>query len=146
MFQLKMSKIFFLAVLAVLTASCMQHETGHDNETDQLSQKHPQKTVKAGPPAHAPVHGYRKKHTYKYYPECRVYHSKEQNAYFWFKNGKWEVGVTLPSSISIYGHSSVSVELESDKPYLHHGTVEKEHPGKGKAKGKYKNKNKGKYK
>ena len=146
MFQLKMSKIFFLLVMVSFLGSCVQYQEGYETTPQEKPEKHAQKISKTGPPAHAPAHGYRKKHTYKYYPHSKVYHSKEQDVYFWYKDGKWEFGVNLPGDISVNAKSFVELELESDKPYLHHEIVEKEHPGKGNAKGKYKKKNKGKYK
>ena len=44
-----------------------QHQANYKN-------KYKHKHKKNGPPAHAPAHGYRAKHQYRYFPSCKVYH------------------------------------------------------------------------
>jgi hypothetical protein len=46
--------------------------TVHSEPNDQSGYRHPP-VAKNGPPAHAPAHGYRAKHRYRYYPSCSVY-------------------------------------------------------------------------
>jgi hypothetical protein len=41
--------------------------------------------AKGGPPPHAPAHGYRAKHTYRYYPCERVYSILEEECIFTWK-------------------------------------------------------------
>jgi hypothetical protein len=72
----------------------------------------------SGPPAHAPAHGYRAKYQYHYYPSCKVYYDTAREIYFYLKGENWEVGVTLPSHIKNDLGEYVSLELETDKPYL----------------------------
>jgi hypothetical protein len=97
-----------------------------------------------GPPPWAPAHGYRAKHKYRYYPSSRVYFDTGREIYFYYKNGDWHVGVSLPMGIRIDVNEFVTLEMESDKPYRYHSEVEKRYPPgkvkikkkKGKAKSK----------
>ncbi len=95
-------------------------------------------STKHGPPDHAKAHGYRKKFGYTYYPEQKVYQSKEKNTWFWIENGEWKVGAKLPTGLDVTGKASEEIELDAETPYEHSkGEDEK---GKGKGKGKGKNK------
>ena len=93
-----------------------------------------------GPPPHAPAHGYRAKHMYHYYPKVEVYYDVERRLYFHFADDSWHVGASLPSH---YGQLSahVNIEVEGDKPYIHHAAHKKKYPP-----GQYKKKNKSKKK
>ena len=71
-----------------------------------------------GPPDHAPAHGYRAKYQYRYYPRCKVYHDAARGVYFYLKRGNWEVGISLPSHLKNDLGEYVSLELETDRPYL----------------------------
>ena len=90
-----------------------------------------------GPPAHAPAHGYRKKHQdgtnlvydsglglYGVVDFPGVYHF--DNKYFRYLDGRWQVRVALRDAW-------VSATTR-DVP----ASLKKKHPGKGKAKGKNK--------
>jgi hypothetical protein len=98
---------------------------------------------KKTPPAHAPGHGNRRVFRYHYYPMARVYFAPDRKRYYWLSPRGWRVGTTLPKQIVIDGEVSVTVELDSDVPYVHHAKVEAAHSGRGKAKGKAKGKTKG---
>ena len=93
--------------------------------------------VKKGPPAHAPAHGYRAKHRYRYYPSCAVYYDYERKLYFYLKGEQWEVGVVLPGHLRIKLGDSVNIDLHTTKPYLHHAEHAKKYPP-GKTKNKHK--------
>jgi hypothetical protein len=96
-----------------------------------------------GPPPHAPAHGYRAKHKYRYYPSCSVYYDYGREIYFYIKGDHWEVGVSLPNHLRIGLGDSVSIELDTDKPYIHHVEhVKKYPPGHLKKKNKMKHNNK----
>ena len=96
---------------------------------------------KKGPPAHAPAHGYRAKHQYRYYPSRSVYYDTGRGLYFYLKGDNWEVGASLPNHLRIGLGNSVRIELDTDKPYIHHAEhVKKYPPGQMKKKGKKKNK------
>ena len=93
---------------------------------------------KNGPPAHAPAHGYRAKHHYRYYPDAYVYYDTDRGAYFYLDNGEWRISVSLPSSIHLES-AYVSLELDTDEPYRYHDKHKEKYPP-----GKTKKKNKGK--
>ena len=112
---------------------------GKDTEPEQHQVKNNQKHKKGGPPSHAPAHGYRAKRQYRYYPTKKVYHDTERGLYFYLKGDKWEVGASLPIPLRENLGGSVSLELETDKPYLHHAEHVKKYPPK-KSKSKKKNK------
>ncbi len=76
---------------------------------------------KGGPPPHAPAHGYRAKHKYRYYPCCDVYHDIGKGVYFYLRGENWEVGASLPTNLSSGGLGGyVSLELDTEKPYEQH--------------------------
>ena len=75
------------------------------------------KGKKAGPPPHAKAHGYRAKHTYRYYPSANAYYDVERKSYFYLEGNNWRMGVSLPESLSVSLGKYVTVEMDSDKPY-----------------------------
>jgi hypothetical protein len=75
------------------------------------------KGEKAGPPPHAKAHGYRARHTYRYYPSANAYYDVERKAYFYLEGNNWRMGVSLPHSLSVSLGKYVTVEMDSDKPY-----------------------------
>jgi hypothetical protein len=97
-------------------------------------------TIISAPP-NAPCHGYRAKHQYRYYPSCSVYYDYGRKIYFYIKGDHWEVGASLPSHLRIGLGDSVNIELDADKPYIHHAEHVKKYPL-----GQLKNKNKKKHK
>ena len=101
---------------------------GKGSDSHQL--KSIKKHKKGGPPAHAPAHGYRAKHQYRYYPSSSVYYDTGRGLYFYLKGDKWEVGVSLPSSLKVGLGDSVSIELDTDKPYNHYEEHVKKYPPK----------------
>ena len=98
--------------------------SGSDNR--EVAKKH----KKQGPPAHAPAHGYRAKHQYRYYPSRSVYYDTGRGLYFYLKGDNWEVGASLPGSLRVGLGDSVSIELDTDKPYTHHAEHVKKYPPK----------------
>ncbi len=108
-----------------------------DGNSGYSKAEHKHKHKKGGPPAHAPAHGYRAKHKYRYYPDCSVYHDTERGLYFYIKGGNWEVGASLPNNLQMGLGESVSLELDTDRPYVHNADHIKKYPPK-KSKGKQK--------
>ena len=107
----------------------------------EAGHKHSHK--KKGPPAHAPAHGYRAKHQYRYYPSSSVYYDTGRRLYFYLKGDHWEVGASLPNHLRIGLGDSVHIELDTDKPYIYHAEhVKKYPPGKMKHKKNKHNKKK----
>ena len=101
---------------------------GKNTEPEQRQVKHSKK--KGGPPAHAPAHGYRAKRQYRYYPDQKVYHDAEKGLYFYLKGDNWEVGASLPSNLKAGLGESVTLELDTDKPYVHNAEHVKKYPSK----------------
>ena len=101
------------------------------------------KNKKQGPPANAPAHGYRAKHQYRYYPSRSVYYDTGRGLYFYLKGGSWEIGASLPNSLRVELGDFVSMELDTDKPYIHHKEHKNKYPPK-KTPNKAKKKKKGK--
>jgi hypothetical protein len=83
---------------------------------------------KGGPPPHAPAHGYRAKHQYRYYPARNVYHDAARGLYFYMKGDGWAVGASLPSDLLGGLGASVSLEMDTDKPYEHNAEHLKQYP------------------
>ena len=100
-----------------------QHQANYKN-------KYKHKHKKNGPPAHAPAHGYRAKHQYRYFPSCKVYHDIDRGLYFYLKGDNWEVGASLPSHLKVGLGESVTIELDTDIPYVHNAEHIKKYPPK----------------
>jgi len=139
-----LSTCFFI-ISTILTIGCtgtkikVKYEKEGNSGYSKAEHKHKRK--KGGPPAHAPAHGYRAKHKYRYYPSQKVYHDTDRGLYFYLKGNNWEIGVSLPSHIRADLGESVTIELDTDKPYVHNAHhVKKYPPGKSKKKHKKKNK------
>jgi hypothetical protein len=85
---------------------------------------------KNGPPAHAPAHGYRAKHCYRYYPARDVYYDTGRRVYFYIEGEVWKSGSSLPYNLRISLGDYETVELYSDTPYeYHHKHKHKVPPG-----------------
>jgi hypothetical protein len=76
------------------------------------------KDKKGGPPEHAKAHGYRAKHTYRYYPDTKVYYDVSRGSYFYLEGDSWRASVSLPDSLKVRLGDFVTVEMDSDKPYV----------------------------
>jgi hypothetical protein len=138
-----------LTVSTIFVAGCapkkvvvVYEEEGNHGYSETGHHKHKHKK-KGGPPPHAPAHGYRAKHHYKYryYPSRSVYFDTGRGLYFYLKGRNWEVGASLPSNLRVGLGDSVSIELDTDKPYIYHADHVKKYPP-GKMKKKHKKKNK----
>ena len=76
------------------------------------------KNKRVGPPPHAKAHGYRAKYTYRYYPSARVYYDVDRRAYFHLEGNRWGISVSLPAILRVQLGDYVTIEMDSDKPYL----------------------------
>ncbi len=136
--KLKDVAIFFaLFTLVIFSSSTVfaggsfSFKRGKDKKPENNQVKHTYKhKKKGGPPPHAPAHGYRAKHKYRYYPSKKVYQDTERGLYFYLKGDKWEVGASLPLPLREGLGGSVSFELETDKPYINHTEHVKQYPSK----------------
>ncbi len=124
--------IGFFTVLTIFSAGCapkrvkVVYKKDGNSEYSESGYKH--KYKKKGPPAHAPAHGYRAKHQYRYYPSRSVYYDTGRKIYFYLRGDNWEVGASLPSSLRVGLGGSVSIEMDTDKPYIHHAEHIKKYP------------------
>jgi hypothetical protein len=75
------------------------------------------KSKKSGPPDHAKAHGYRAKHTYRYYPAAQAYCDVDRKAYFYLEGDNWRVSASLPISLKAKLGDYVTIGMDSDKPY-----------------------------
>lgn len=135
---------FFIA-FSILTSGCAGSRVRVEYEKDdssEYSEPHDKpKHKKGGPPAHAPAHGYRAKYHYYYYPSSAVYYDNDRELYFYLKGDNWEVSASLPQNIRVRLGDYVSIEMETDRPYLYHDEHVRKYPP-----GQMKKKNKQKYK
>ena len=128
----------FIAGCAPKKVKVVYEKDGHSGYS-KVGHKHKHK--KKGPPAHAPAHGYRAKHQYRYYPSRSVYYDTGRRLYFYIKGDNWEVGASLPNHIRVRLGDAVSIELDTDKPYIYYSEhVKKYPPGQMKKKNKKKHK------
>ncbi|PLX99606.1 MAG: hypothetical protein C0623_08895 [Desulfuromonas sp.] len=103
----------------------------------------PPTPAKSGPPAHAKAYGHRSRFTYHYYPDARVYFDTGRGAYFFLRNGVWEMSASLPTQLRIDLGARVTLDMDLDRPYLRFEEHKKKYPGKKKkhkVKGKKKKK------
>lgn len=96
--------------------------------TDSENQQTVNKDKKGGPPDHAPAHGYRAKHQYRYYPTKSVYYESTRRLYFYLKGDNWEVGASLPTNLKADLGDYVNIELDTDRPYDYHSEHLKQYP------------------
>jgi len=146
-----LSTLFFI-ISTIFTIGCagskikVEYEKDDSSEYSEENSKysetdHKYKHKKGGPPPHAPAHGYRAKHHYRYYPSSSVYYDNDRKLYFYLKGDNWEVGASLPNNILVRLGDYVSIEMETDQPYVYNADHVKKYPP-----GQMKKKNKKKYK
>jgi len=80
---------------------------------------------RGGPPPWAPAHGRRAqeaqyRYYYHYYPASGVYMNVSTGGYFYLSDGTWQGAMTLPSTVMLDTSNYVSLELETDRPYLYY--------------------------
>lgn len=73
-----------------------------------------------GPPVWAPAHGRRAMgaHRYYYYPASDVYFNVSTGSYFYMNGGNWQMAMSLPSALVIDSGNYISLDLDTDRPYL----------------------------
>jgi hypothetical protein len=72
----------------------------------------------SGPPAHAPAHGYRAKHHYRYYPREQVYFDPGRKVFFYLDGPNWRMAASLPRPQQVNLTYFVLIETNHEKPYL----------------------------
>jgi hypothetical protein len=114
--------------IAVFINGCTTMGVGvQTGPNDRERYKHPP-AAKNGPPAHAPAHGYRAKHRYRYYPSCSVYFDIGRAVYFYLEGDNWRASVELPNHLRVRLGGSVVIEMESDRPYIKHKHHQQKYP------------------
>jgi outer membrane lipoprotein SlyB len=83
---------------------------------------------KGGPPPWAPAHGYRAKHSYRYYPDSYVYYNPQRDLYYYRYAGRWVESELLPVNIYLDEGAYVVLEMDEDEPYRFHNDVVKQYP------------------
>jgi hypothetical protein len=111
--------------LLLFIVSCGVNKAGVQIGGDQDVYVKPHKN---GPPPHAPAHGYRAKHAYRYYPAVEVYFDVAKKVYFYFEGSNWKVSASLPRHLAIRLGDYVTLEMDTDKPYSQHGKYKKHYP------------------
>lgn len=81
-----------------------------------------------GPPPWAPAHGFRRNRGYYYYPGTNVYYRPADRMWFFLDGRDWRAGVSLPTSFRVDFTRSVSLEMETDRPYEFHRSVAEYYP------------------
>lgn len=81
-----------------------------------------------GPPPWAPAHGLRRNRGYYYYPGGNVYYRPADRMWFYLDGRDWRVGVSLPTSFRVDFTRSVSLEMETDRPFEFHQSVAQYYP------------------
>jgi hypothetical protein len=81
-----------------------------------------------GPPPWAPASGLRRNRTYYYYPGADVYFRPADRVWFYLDGRDWRFGVSLPATIHVDFERSVSLAMETDRPYQFHGQVRTYYP------------------
>lgn len=84
--------------------------------------------VEKGPPPWAPAHGLRRNRSYYYYPGANVYYRPDERAWIYLEGRDWRVGASLPSGIRVDFDRSVSLTMETDRPYEFHDQVRTRYP------------------
>lgn len=84
--------------------------------------------TKNGPPAHAPAHGYRAKHQYRYYPACSVYFDIGRKVYFYLEGEHWRISAELPNTLRVGLGDYVFFEMDTDRPYLDYENHRQKYP------------------
>jgi hypothetical protein len=68
------------------------------------------------------------KHQYRYYPDSAVYMDVARKTFFYCRGEKWITTTLLPPSVHVDWKKYVLLELDTDKPYLHHADIAKKYP------------------
>jgi len=118
--------LVLLFAFTVLAGEAISVQWGDNAKPQSNAGLYSQK--KGGPPPHAPALGYRTKHQYQYYPNSNVYHDASRGLYFYLKGDGWAVGASLPTDLLPNLGASVSLNMDTDKPYEYNAEHLKQYP------------------
>ncbi len=116
-------RLLLAGLVLLFTFGCASTSGRVGYEWGSQEPAHQQETKiahKNGPPDHAPAHGYRAKHSYRYYPTNEVYYDTGRRIYFYIEGEIWKSDVSLPYQIEVSLGKYRTVELYSDTPYEYH--------------------------
>lgn len=115
-----MKKVMLVIVASTMLAGCMLDERRPIGVGVAIGGA-PAPVQVGGPPPWAPAYG-RRAHGYRYYyyPESGVYYNVATSSYFYLNGGAWQVGVSLPTAVVINPSAYVSLDLDTDRPYLYY--------------------------
>ena len=85
---------------------------GYHHELKKIRNKKPRQN--------APTHRYRAKYKYRYYPNCSVYYDNYRKLYFYLERLNWQVSASLPDDIQERLDDSVSIEMDTEYPYIYY--------------------------
>ena len=141
---MKKINIFSLAILVLFLTSTLASADSFSfswsNGQEQNQSPAASQPKQNGPPAHAPAYGYRAKHMYHYYPSASVYRDTSTGMYFYLSGSNWQVGATLPDALKVKLGSAVTLEMDTDKPYIYNDQHRQKYPPGQAKKGNNKNK------
>ena len=116
-------RLLLAGLILLLTLGCASTRGGVGYEwgsQEPAPQSETKVAHKHGPPDHAPAHGNRAKHSYRYYPAKEVYYDSERRIYFYVEGEIWKSGAHLPYHLKVSLGKYQTVELYSDTPYEYH--------------------------
>lgn len=99
-----------------------------DQGNEEQPGKYKKGKKKGGPPPHAPAHGYRAKHQYRYYPCCSTYYDAGRGVWFYIKTGDWTIGASIPTDLKVQLGHYVNISMDTDQPYEFNDEHRKEYP------------------
>ena len=96
----------------------------------------PQSSARGGPPPWARARGLRRKAAYRYYFNNEVYFHVQNKEYVWREGGQWKRGRQVPQSVRLSRSEFVTLDLEGDRPEVHHDQVKRDHPKQEESRGR----------
>ena len=75
------------------------------------------------PPPWAKPSAFRNAYNYYYYPEADVYYRADTHTWFYLDGRNWRTARELPPGIRVDFGRSVSLRLDSNRPYVYHDRV-----------------------
>lgn len=125
LYSLTKPLVFVLAVLFFISFSVLERAEGDPLFGCSTALA---KNKAAGPPPHAKAHGYRAKYAYRYYPSAQVYYDVDRRAYFYLEGNSWRISVSLPNALRVQLGDFVTLDMDSDKPYVKFKEHKKSYP------------------
>lgn len=138
-----MNKLLLTGIGALMLAGCATDGRGpHVGVGVSVGSTAPPPVIvgapRGGPPPWAPAHGRRAQeaqYRYYYYPASDVYLNVATGSYFYLNGGSWQVAMALPSTVILDSSNYVSLELETDRPYLYYEEHRVKYKGHGRSHG-----------